>query len=50
MGPDVIVDFEHSLGSAIKKVREALDDSADNPRFIQTLSKRGFRFIALCHL
>jgi Tol biopolymer transport system component/DNA-binding winged helix-turn-helix (wHTH) protein len=45
-GPDVVVDFEHSLGSAIKKVREALDDSADNPRFIQTLSKRGFRFIA----
>ena len=45
-GPDVVVDFEHSLGSAIKKVREALDDSADNPRFIQTLSKRGYRFIA----
>ena len=45
-GPDVVVDFEHSLGSAIKKVREALDDSADNPRFIQTLSRRGYRFIA----
>jgi Tol biopolymer transport system component/DNA-binding winged helix-turn-helix (wHTH) protein len=45
-GPDVVVDFEHSLGSAIKKVREALDDSAENPRFIETLSRRGFRFIA----
>lgn len=45
-GPDVVVDFEHSLGSAIRKVREALDDSADNPRFIQTLSSRGYRFIA----
>jgi Tol biopolymer transport system component/DNA-binding winged helix-turn-helix (wHTH) protein len=45
-GADVVVDFEHSLGSAIKKVREALDDSADNPRFIQTLSRRGYRFIA----
>ena len=45
-GADVVVDFEHSLGSAIKKIREALDDSADNPRFIQTLSRRGYRFIA----
>lgn len=45
-GPDIVVDFEHSLGSAIKKVREALGDSADNPRFIETLAKRGYRFIA----
>ncbi|MDW5267439.1 MULTISPECIES: winged helix-turn-helix domain-containing protein [Acidobacteriaceae] len=45
-GPDVIVDFEHSLSNAIKKLREALGDSADNPRFIETLSRRGFRFIA----
>jgi Tol biopolymer transport system component/DNA-binding winged helix-turn-helix (wHTH) protein len=45
-GPDVIVDFEHSLGSAIKKVREALGDSAENPRFVETLARRGFRFIA----
>ena len=44
--PDVVVDFEHSLSSAIKKVREALGDSAENPRFIETLSKRGYRFIA----
>ena len=45
-GPDVIVDFEHSLSNAIKKVREALGDSAENPRFIETLARRGFRFIA----
>ena len=45
-GPDVVVDFEHSLSSAIKKVREALSDDAENPRFIETLSKRGYRFIA----
>ena len=45
-GPDVTVEFEQSLGSAIKKVREALGDSAVNPRFIETLSRRGYRFIA----
>ena len=45
-GPDVIVDFESSLSNAIKKLREAVGDSADNPRFIETLSRRGFRFIA----
>jgi len=45
-GPDVVVDFEHALSNAIKKLREALSDSADNPRFIETLSRRGFRFIA----
>lgn len=45
-GPDVVVDFDHSLSNAIKKLREALGDSADNPRFIETLSRRGFRFIA----
>jgi Tol biopolymer transport system component/DNA-binding winged helix-turn-helix (wHTH) protein len=44
--PDVVVDFEHSLSSAIKKVREALSDDAENPRFVETLSKRGYRFIA----
>ena len=45
-GPDVTVDFEHALSNAIKKLREALGDNADNPRFIETLSRRGFRFIA----
>src|SRR3984885_11179 len=45
-GRDTIVDFDHSLGTAINKIREALGDSADNPRFIQTLARRGYRFIA----
>jgi len=40
------VDFEHSLNAAIKRLRAALGDSADNPRFIETLHRRGYRFIA----
>ncbi len=42
---DTFVDFEHGLYNAIKRLREALGDSADTPRFIETLSKRGYRFI-----
>ena len=45
-GTNTNVDFERALAGAINKVREALGDSADNPRFIQTLPKRGYRFIA----
>ncbi len=45
-GAETVVDFDHSLGTAINKLREALNDSADTPRFIETLAKRGFRFIA----
>ena len=45
-GPDTNVDFERALAVAIKKVREALGDSAENPRFVETLAKRGYRFIA----
>ena len=45
-GNDTIVDFDHSLGTAINKIREALGDSAENPRFIETLARRGYRFIA----
>jgi Tol biopolymer transport system component/DNA-binding winged helix-turn-helix (wHTH) protein len=45
-GENTIVDFDHSLGTAINKIRDALADSADNPRFIETLAKRGYRFIA----
>jgi Tol biopolymer transport system component/DNA-binding winged helix-turn-helix (wHTH) protein len=45
-GRDTVVDFDHSLGTAVNKIREALGDSADNPRFIETLSRRGYRFIA----
>jgi DNA-binding winged helix-turn-helix (wHTH) protein/TolB-like protein len=43
---DTFVDFDHSLNTAIKKVRQALGDSAENPRFIETIAKRGYRFIA----
>ena len=39
------VDFEHGLNKAIAKLREALGDSADSPRFIETLAKRGYRFL-----
>lgn len=45
-GDDTIVDFDHSLGTALNKLREALRDSADNPPFIETLARRGYRFIA----
>src|SRR5438067_7992321 len=43
---DTFVDFDNSLNTAINKLREALVDSADNPRFIATLPRRGYRFIA----
>ena len=45
-GADTTVDFDHSLGIAVNKLRDALGDSAENPRFIETLAKRGYRFIA----
>ena len=44
--PDTFVDFDNSLNTAINKLREALGDSADNPRFVETLPRRGYRFIA----
>src|SRR6266850_1555792 len=43
---NTFVDFEHSLAAAVNKIRDALGDSAENPRFIETLPKRGYRFIA----
>jgi TolB-like protein/DNA-binding winged helix-turn-helix (wHTH) protein/Tfp pilus assembly protein PilF len=43
---DTFVDFDDGLNSAIRKLRQALDDSAENPRFVETLPKRGYRFIA----
>jgi TolB-like protein/Tfp pilus assembly protein PilF/DNA-binding winged helix-turn-helix (wHTH) protein len=47
LGPaDTFVDFEHGLNAASKKLRAALGDSADNPRFVETLHRRGYRFIA----
>lgn len=45
-GNNVVVDFDHSLGTAINKIRDALGDSAENPRFIETLARRGYRLIA----
>ena len=41
---DTFVDFEHSLNTAIKKIRHALNDEAEKPRFIETLRRRGYRF------
>jgi TolB-like protein/Tfp pilus assembly protein PilF len=40
------VDYEHSLNAAVKRLRAALGDDADNPRFVETLPRRGYRFIA----
>jgi len=42
---DTFVDFDHSLGTAMNKIREALGDSAEHPQFVETLPRRGFRFI-----
>jgi eukaryotic-like serine/threonine-protein kinase len=42
---DTFVDFEHSINTAIKKLREALEDDPDEPRFIETLPRHGYRFI-----
>ena len=45
--PDgTFVDFEHGLNSAVNRIREALGDTAGNPRFVETLARRGYRFIA----
>jgi TolB-like protein/Flp pilus assembly protein TadD len=43
---DVFVDFDNNLNTAVARLREALCDSADHPRFIETLPKRGYRFVA----
>src|SRR5271169_6879624 len=43
---DTFVDFDHGLNTAINQLRSALGDTAANPRFIQTLPRRGYRFIA----
>jgi Tol biopolymer transport system component/DNA-binding winged helix-turn-helix (wHTH) protein len=42
---DTFVDFDHSLNSAVKKLRQALGDDSDNPRFVETLPRRGYRLI-----
>jgi cholera toxin transcriptional activator len=43
---DTFVDFDHSLNTAINKLREALGDSASSPRFVETVARRGYRFLA----
>src|SRR5690348_11631579 len=41
--PDgIVVEFEHGINAAVKRVREALGDDADNPRFVETLPRRGY--------
>ena len=42
---ETFVDFEVGLNSAVRKLREALDDSAENPRFVETVPRRGYRFV-----
>jgi TolB-like protein/Tfp pilus assembly protein PilF len=46
---DTFVDFDHSLSIAVHKLRTILGDNADNPRFIETLARRGYRFVAPAH-
>ena len=43
---DTVVEFDHSINTAVKRLREALGDSAEHPRFVETLSRRGYRFLA----
>jgi TolB-like protein/Flp pilus assembly protein TadD len=43
---DTVVDFDHGLNNAVNKVREALGDTAESPRYVETLPRRGYRFIA----
>src|SRR6202035_4366277 len=44
--PETIIDFDHGLNKAVSKLREALGDSAENPRFIETVARRGYRFLS----
>jgi len=44
--PDTFVDVDHNLNSAINKIRDVLGDYAESPRFVETLPRRGYRFIA----
>jgi Tol biopolymer transport system component/DNA-binding winged helix-turn-helix (wHTH) protein len=43
---DTFVDFDHSLNAAVRRLRDALGDSAENPRFVETVARRGYRFVA----
>src|SRR5436309_16137752 len=42
---DTFVDFDHGLNAAVKRLRDALGDSAENPRFVETVARRGYRFV-----
>ena len=42
---DTIVEFEHSISAAMNRLRQTLGDSADNPRYIETLARRGYRWM-----
>ena len=44
--PDTYVDVDHSLNTAVNRIREVLGDSAESPRFVETLPRRGYRFLA----
>jgi DNA-binding winged helix-turn-helix (wHTH) protein len=44
--PETFVDVDHNLNTSINKIREVLGDSAESPRFVETLPRRGYRFIA----
>lgn len=44
---DTFVDFDHGLNNAVARIREVLDDSSDRPRYVETIPRRGYRFIAL---
>src|SRR3954447_10338266 len=43
---DTFVDFEHGLNAAVKRLRDTLGDAADSPRFVETIPRKGYRFIA----
>jgi DNA-binding winged helix-turn-helix (wHTH) protein/Tfp pilus assembly protein PilF len=47
---DIFVDFDHGISSAINRLRDALGDSADNPIFVETVERRGYRWIAPTHI
>src|SRR6516162_1274964 len=42
---DTFVDFDHGLNNAVARIREVLDDSSDTPRYVETIPRRGYRFI-----
>ena len=43
---DTFIDFDHGLNAAVRRLRDALNDNAETPRFVETLPRRGYRFIA----